>query len=289
MSASTLSEFAKLMRPVALELMGEPNEKHHDGQEWRYGTRGSFSIRIDNGTYYDNELKEGGGTLDLIQKRRSVDKAGALEWLRTCKLIEDRPQQNIKPRIVATYDYTDETGATLFQVVRRDPKDFRQRRPDGKGDWVWNMQGVRLVPFRLPDLIEANRQRRTIYVAEGEKGVNSLVSLGVAATCSPGGAGKWRKEYNAAFAGADVVILPDNDPQSVAPDGMLRWHPDGRPVLPGQDHASDVARHLQGVAASVRVVMLPGLPPKGDVADWIASGGTAAMLEELKDLQSPRS
>lgn len=31
--------------------------------------------------------------------------------------------------IVATYDYTDEAGELLFQVLRLVPKDFRQRRP----------------------------------------------------------------------------------------------------------------------------------------------------------------
>lgn len=41
----------------------------------------------------------------------------------------DRPQ-GVNFRIVATYDYQDPSGTLIFQVVRRDPKDFRQRRPD---------------------------------------------------------------------------------------------------------------------------------------------------------------
>jgi hypothetical protein len=65
------------------------------------------------------------------------------------------------------------------------------------------------------------------------------------------------------------------------PDGTPRWHPDGRAVLPGQDHANDVARNLCGVAGKIRVVMLPNLPLKGDGADWIQKGGTAAALAEL--------
>src|SRR5262245_37723375 len=51
----------------------------------------------------------------------------------------------VKPQIVATYDYRDETGELLYQAVRYWPKDFRQRRPDGKGGWIWNLQGVRRV------------------------------------------------------------------------------------------------------------------------------------------------
>ena len=37
------------------------------------------------------------------------------------------------PRIAAIYDYTDEGGKLLFQVLRHQPKAFKQRRPDGRG------------------------------------------------------------------------------------------------------------------------------------------------------------
>ena len=37
-----------------------------------------------------------------------------------------------KRQLVAAYDYCDEAGDVLFQVVRYEPKDFRQRRPKGK-------------------------------------------------------------------------------------------------------------------------------------------------------------
>ncbi len=281
MSAGAAGEFTRLMEPVARALLGEPGEKHHGGQEWRYGTRGSLSIRVDEGTWYDNQAGCGGGTLDLIRVRKKLDKEGALDWLAEQKLITGRP------KIVATYDYKGADGALLYQVVRFDPKDFRQRRPNGPGKWLWKMQGVQRVPYRLPELLTAIGQGRAVYIAEGEKGVNSLVGLGLDATCSPGGAGKWRLEYNRHFAGADVVILPDNDPQATDPNGAPRWHPDGRPVLPGQDHAADVAKHLRGIATRVRVVMLPGLPIKGDVFDWITAGGTAAQLAELAEGVAP--
>src|SRR5262249_5124541 len=44
-----------------------------------------------------------------------------------------------KRREVASYDYRDEHGTLLYQVVRYEPKDFRQRRPDGNGDWTWKI------------------------------------------------------------------------------------------------------------------------------------------------------
>jgi hypothetical protein len=53
-------------------------------------------------------------------------------------------------RVVATYPYLDERGSALFEVVRFEPKDFRQRRPDGRGGWTYSLAGVRHVVYRLP-------------------------------------------------------------------------------------------------------------------------------------------
>jgi hypothetical protein len=107
--------------------------------------------------------------------------------------------------------------------------------------------------------------------------------LGLCATCNVGGAGKWRKEYGEFLRGRDVVALPDNDPQSKDKAGKPLFHPDGRPILPGQDHADDIARNLSGIARRVRVLMLPNLKPKGDVINWLNAGGTKAELLRLAE------
>jgi hypothetical protein len=156
---------------------------------------------------------------------------------------------------VAAYDYTDEQGQLLFQVVRYHPKAFRQRRPNGKGGWIWNLQGVRRVLYRLPELLGAD-PTRPVFVVEGEKDSNALAALGLVTTTNPGGAskGKWRPEYNEPLHGRHVVILPDNDKV-------------------GHKHADQVAQSLHGIAESVLVVNLPGLPDKGDVSDWLQTPG----------------
>jgi hypothetical protein len=89
-----------------------------------------------------------------------------------------------------------------------------------------------------------------------------LRGIGVPATTNSGGAGKWRPELNEYFAGADIVLLPDNDE-------------------PGYRHIEDIGAALTGTAKRIRVVLLPGLPVKGDVCDWIATGGTREQLDAL--------
>src|ERR1035441_789260 len=104
-------------------------------------------------------------------------------------------------RIVATYDYQDEQEELLFQALRYDPKDFRQRQPDGDGGWTWSLKGVRYVLYRLPQVLKVTR----VYIVEGEKDVATMETLGLTATTSPMGAGKWKDEYSAFLKTKQVV------------------------------------------------------------------------------------
>ncbi|MBO0715749.1 MAG: AAA family ATPase [Rhizobiales bacterium] len=190
--------------------------------------------------------------------------------------------------IVKVYDYQDENGELLFQVTRHDPKDFRQRRPDGMGGWIYNLDGVRLVPYRLPELIDAGD--RTVFIVEGEKDVDNIIDvLGAPATCNPRGAGKWANcNIDGYFRNANVVIIADNDPQSRnKKTGKLLTHEDGRPRFAGWDHAVEVAQHLYPIASSVRVVDLKYIwqncPDKGDITDWIKAGGTIEALYDIAE------
>jgi putative DNA primase/helicase len=171
-------------------------------------------------------------------------------------------------RIVATYDYVDEAGTLLYEVVRYAPKDFRQRRPDGRGGWVWGLGDVERVPYRLPEVIRAARDGRVVFIVEGEKDADRLASLGLVATTCPGGAGKWLPEWGQYCAGAHVAILPDNDDV-------------------GRRHARDVARSVHAHARSVRIVELPGLPPRGDISDWLDAGHTRDDLTALVRATQP--
>jgi hypothetical protein len=171
-------------------------------------------------------------------------------------------KMNGKRPIIAQYGYCDEGGNLLFQVVRFEPKDFRQRRPKPEGGWIWNVKGVQVVPYRLPELLAAANQ--PVFIVEGEKDADNLARIGLLATCNAGGAGKWKTEHSAFLNGRRVIILPDNDET-------------------GRNHAQQVAQSLQGIAVSIRIVELAGLPDKGDVSDWIVAGGTKEKLTRLAD------
>lgn len=286
---------------IALACLGNPNAKHSNKRELRYGTNGSLCVHVEKATFYDNEAAEGGGMIDLVARAKGLTGQAAIRFM--CELgaeADDEGQQRRpepaparapaqeggdKFKIVRTYDYHDEAGELVFQVCRLDPKSFRQRRPDpsARDEWTWKVQGTRPVPYRLPDLLAGINAGAVVFIAEGEKDCDNLRGVGLTATCNAGGAGKWPAELAEHFAGADVVILPDRDPQARKPTGELRWHPSGAPVYPGQDHAVLVAQALAPVAARVRVLELPGLPLKGDVSDWFAAGGNVADLLDMVD------
>jgi hypothetical protein len=186
MTAHAHIDWPTLAEPVARIVWGAPSMETKD--ELRWGMRGSRVLNRAKGTWFDHEANCGGGTLDLVPGGAVGER---IQWLRDRRLIEDPQHSNGGGNgdggcfnIIATYDYTDETGALLFQVCRLVPKDFRQRRPDRKGGWAWKLGDTRRVLYRLPELCEAIAQRRPIYIVEGEKDVESLRKLGLVATCN---------------------------------------------------------------------------------------------------------
>lgn len=191
---------------------------------------------------------------------------GGLEFVKAKESIftlMGRPAPDYTERdIVATFDYSDEAGNLRYQVVRRHPKRFGQRRPDGSG-WIWNLNGIERLPFNLANVVKSDK----LVLCEGERDVLSLRRLGITASCNSEGAGNWKPELNQWFAGKDVVLLPDNDE-------------------PGRAHVLKVAAQLHGKAARIRILELPGLSAKGDASDWIQSGGDAKQFSDLVTLHA---
>lgn len=178
-------------------------------------------------------------------------------------------------KITAVYDYEDADGILRFQVCRIEPgkdgraKDFRQRQPDGAGGWTWKTKGLQKFPYRLREL--SAERGKPVWIVEGEKQVDYLRSIGLTATCNPGGAGKWLKSYAKHFADRDVIVIPDCDPPNQKTGKIV-----------GAEHAKEVADSLIGIAKSIHVIELPDCQPKWGLDDWLQKGGHT--LQELAEI-----
>jgi hypothetical protein len=210
MAAEGLDRFLGSLQRVKQTSDGEwtascPAAGHGQG---RGDIHPSLSINRGNGA---------GPLLNCHAKCRNEDILAAvgMSWrdFHSPKETTRRKSSPTTSRIVATYDYKDDAGVLLCQAVRYDPKNFKQRRPDPDrpGEWIWNLEGVTRVLHRLPELKKAIAAGETIYIVEGEKDVENLLKIGIAATCNVGGAGKWKPEYSEVLRGATVIVIPDND------------------------------------------------------------------------------
>jgi 5S rRNA maturation endonuclease (ribonuclease M5) len=114
-------------------------------------------------------------------------------------------------KIVAVYKYTDEKGNLLYENIRYDPKDFRQRHIDSNGREVWNLDGVRRVPYRLQDLVKLPKHYDFV-MAEGEKDCETLAASDLIATNHK----NWKPEFNYLLKGKKVVLFQDHDRAGVS-------------------------------------------------------------------------
>jgi hypothetical protein len=174
-----------------------------------------------------------------------------------------QPERTDDPRIVAEYDYTDEHGNLLYQVVRYQPKDFKQRRPDGRGGWTWR-KGARQVLYHLPEVLEAP----IVFVVEGERDVETLRDYGFVATTNAGGAKThWAPQFTEALRGREVILIPDND-------------------APGRKRVLNIARALLGQVARLVVLELEG--GSKDITEWFSQGHSELELIALLDGEEVR-
>lgn len=230
-----------------------PSIKKIGGQEFSAlcpfhdDTNPSFNFNNDNGQFFCHGCGKKGNIIHFFAKLHNLnEKHDFPKILKQIAADFGIPDDEVQPKLVKTYDYLDEEGKLLFQVCRYEPKTFKQRHGNGTGKWIYNLEGIRRVLYRLPDVLKASE----VVIVEGEKDSDNVSELGFCGTTCPMGAKKWRPEYSESLKDKDVILVPDNDDE-------------------GRTHMLRVAQSLQGIAKSIKWIQLEGLPSKGDISDWI--------------------
>jgi hypothetical protein len=197
-----------------------------------------------------------------------------------------------RPKPDNVYQYQYEDGRLAYETCRyNNPKDFSQRRPNPKwrpgGDaprYLWNLEGVRFVLYRLPKLLAEldAKPDRWVTLVEGEKCSDTLEALGILATTHALGADHWRREYatDGPLKGKRVAIFYDLDPYN-----------EKSKKRPGPAWAVQAARDLYAAGCQVRICFPPGGTPgtKYDVADYVLANlnkGANVLKRELFDVIS---
>lgn len=216
------------------------------------GSRPNFRVNSQKNSWFCDVCGEGGGVVEFLAKRQGRSKKEVFRELANKDSVT-------APRgdIAATYQYQNRFGDVVYEVVRLQPKAFWQRRPDGKGGWIWNMDGIERVLYRLPDLL--SEKNRTVWIVEGEKDVETLRGIHQVATTNPGGAGKWCDGYSACLKGKDVILCGDNDEA-------------------GRKHVQKVIESVETYALSIRRVELP--PQFKDISDFASSFNSRKQFAE---------
>lgn len=176
-------------------------------------------------------------------------------------LFFDEPRKKSEPEFI--YEYKDVDGRLLYQVLRYPGKEFRQRVPNGD-TWTWSLNGVKRVPYQLPDIIESDSDT-PIFVVEGEKDAATLRAHGFLATTNSGGAKwDWPTDWRVYFESRKVILIPDAD-------------------APGRAHMDQVGELLSPIA-DVYVIKLKGAK---DITDWFLAKHTVEEFATLAEQAEP--
>ena len=235
----------------------------------------SMSVNVGRGLWHCHADCGGGGVVEFEMKFSNCDRETA--WANIGEVIGAPEQSFFSQKPEAVYPYTDEDGRPLFEKLRFPGKRFSQRTKDAAGKFIYRLDLVRRVLYRLPELVRSSHA----FVTEGEKDADRLTEallseeqilakvlasewrIAVTTNFEGAGAGKWRAEYGPYFTGKHVTVLPDND-------------------LAGKDRGQEIAKSVAPYAADVRVVELPWLPEHGDVSDYLDEHTIAELLEEIR-------
>jgi len=201
---------------------------------------------------------------------RNVDREPEMKWGLpgwSHEFLKDRianVERHNKWRHTAVYPYFDAESRISYVKVRfldkQNDKTFRQFGITKNLGWMTrNKAGAKPILYRLNMLAAADE----IFIVNGEKAADrGAAELGLAATCTPDGEGNWLGDFTRPLIGKAVRVIIDNDEKGAAHGAVV---------------SAAIVKHVR----EVKVIRLPGLPPKGDLWDWIEAGGTREQLSQI--------
>jgi putative DNA primase/helicase len=268
------------------------------GHEWRgpcpihNGTGDNFSVNAKTGMWCcHSQCGRGGSMFDLEMALSNAEFAVAANEVRrivgrpALRQVDTNPEmkwglpgwshnylgqqieaieQKNKWRHTAIYPYFDADGRISYVKVRfidkQNDKTFRQFGLTSKLGWRSRKQaGKKPILYRLNTLDTATE----VFIVNGEKAADrGADALGIVTTCTPDGEGKWWAEYTKALLGKSIRIITDRDEK-------------------GEQYGKVVSEAVVPHVVEVKIVRLPGLPPKGDLWDWIEAGGSRDQLSQI--------
>ncbi len=223
----------------------------------------SFAVNIENGVYKCHGCNRTGNVFTFYREKYGYDNKTIIEMLSNIpgsnvsynqqKKPPSPPPRQSKPSsnrtLLDKYNYYDENSVLKYKVEKyliNGKKQFYPSRYEN-GKFSKGIKGfVNPLPYNLPAVSKAE----AIFIVEGEKDVNTLTKLNLVASCNSGGANGWNSSLNKYFSNKKIIIIPDND-------------------KPGENYVNSVAKNLNGIATSIKVVRLPGLNESEDISDYI--------------------
>lgn len=198
----------------------------------------------------------------LTSKPKSASKAKSVRFATPDTAVSSLMTKNGKP--AGQWIYHDVSGKPVVLVLRFNRSDgskyFQPVSLHLDGGWYKKAPATPRPLYGLPDLAPAS----VVYVCEGEKAADAARSIGLITTTSIGGSQAPELTDWTPLVGKIVIILCDNDEA-------------------GRKYAETIAGilHHLGTSTIIKIVELPGLPPKGDVVEWIEAHGDAAEPEAM--------
>ncbi|MEG4317703.1 MULTISPECIES: DUF5906 domain-containing protein [unclassified Microcoleus] len=169
------------------------------------------------------------------------DQPPATGWEATAKSDQDghlyyapvQEKKAVRPAQTRYFEYPARDGSPLVRVKRTDfgddrKKDIKQQHWDkDKNDWAMGLGKVERASIPVycrAEVQKAIANGQQVFIVDGESCADILWDLGLAATTSIGGMGKWRITDTSDLQGAKVVICPDRDIPGVEDAAKLSQH-----------------------------------------------------------------